>query len=276
MMQAANDEGMFLFLGTTSTPGFDLEAVRLARTFLLGISAGALAQFGANLLAKAPVIPGAEAPAAGPTLPRLWLRLLPLGLGVAWLGALILIPADYPPGSRQWLIHAEVWARYLLYLPGSLLAGLALISEAGLLDQSYLRRIARDARLAGGALLVNALVSGLVVPSGQHLPLSTITYDGFEAAFGFPVQLLRAAIALAVAYFILRLLDLFRIQSNRRMEQAQKLATLEERERIAREMHDGLAQVIGYLNLKTRLIRQMVGNSSIYPSLLACFKKAHS
>jgi nitrate/nitrite-specific signal transduction histidine kinase len=41
-------------------------------------------------------------------------------------------------------------------------------------------------------------------------------------------------------------------------EQAGQLAILEERGRLARELHDNLAQTIGYLNLNTRIITDMV------------------
>lgn len=38
-------------------------------------------------------------------------------------------------------------------------------------------------------------------------------------------------------------------------QQVQKIAVLEERERLAREMHDGLAQTLGYLNLRIKCIQ---------------------
>ena len=41
------------------------------------------------------------------------------------------------------------------------------------------------------------------------------------------------------------------VQKSRLMEQERQVAVLEERERLAREMHDSLAQVLGYLHLKS-------------------------
>ncbi|MBI2906794.1 MAG: GAF domain-containing protein [Chloroflexi bacterium] len=38
----------------------------------------------------------------------------------------------------------------------------------------------------------------------------------------------------------------------------QNLAVLEERERIAREMHDGLGQILGYVNTKTQAVRRLL------------------
>ncbi len=44
------------------------------------------------------------------------------------------------------------------------------------------------------------------------------------------------------------------IENTRLYQQVRHVATLEERDRIGREMHDGLAQTLGYLNLRTRAV----------------------
>jgi signal transduction histidine kinase len=235
-------------------PSFlDMEVVRLVRTLLLGASAVALIRFGTGLL-----------PANRWTSRLRW---LPALLGLLWVATVVAISSDYPPGTRPWLIHSDIWARFLLYLPGSLLAGFGLFSEAGFLDGADFPQIARDARLAAATFVVSAIVSGLVVPPGQHIPALPVNYDSFQAIFGIPVQMVRAVAALAVAYFILRVLRLFRFETARQMEQAklrqveaQCMATMEERERLAREMHDGLAQVIGFLSIKTRVVQQLVAD----------------
>jgi len=48
------------------------------------------------------------------------------------------------------------------------------------------------------------------------------------------------------------------LENARLYEQAQRVATLEERQRIAAEMHDGLAQALGYLGLKTEQVAELV------------------
>lgn len=266
---------MLLLIESSGPSTFGLEGVRLGRTLLLGASTVLLIQFGASLLDRTEGRGLRTEPLATPTRSSVlspqsslwrWLRLLPWGLGLAWVITLLLLLPGYPAGSRQWLIHADVWARFLLYLPGSVLAGLALFSEAGSLERADFRQIAQDARIAGVTFLLNAFVAGLVVPPGQHMPASPMDYDSFQALFGIPVQLVRALSALAITYFVLRVLRVFRFESARRMEEAnrrQNLAALEERERIAREMHDGLAQVVGFLNLKTRLVQQLVASGGL-------------
>ena len=246
---------MVLLIESQAPSFLDMDAVRIFRTFLLGASTVALVRFGVGLL---------------PTSRwDRWLRWLPAVLGIVWIATVAVLSGSYPPGTRPWLIHSDIWARFLLYLPGSLLAGFGLVSEARFLEKADFPQIARDARFAAATFLLSAFVSGLVVPPGQHIPASPVNYDSFQAIFGIPVQLVRAFAALGVAYYALRVLRVFRFETARKLEeaklkqvQAQCLATVEERERIAREMHDGLAQVIGVLSIKTRVVQQMVADAS--------------
>lgn len=47
------------------------------------------------------------------------------------------------------------------------------------------------------------------------------------------------------------------------MKQQWKLAVIEERERMARDMHDNLGQVLGFINLQAQGIRQELANAGI-------------
>lgn len=50
------------------------------------------------------------------------------------------------------------------------------------------------------------------------------------------------------------------IENARLHEEVQGMAALEERERIAREMHDSLAQVLSYVNVKSQAARQFIAS----------------
>ena len=53
------------------------------------------------------------------------------------------------------------------------------------------------------------------------------------------------------------------IESSRLHERVLDAAVLQERERIARELHDGLAQVLGYINTQTLAVRKLLASSRI-------------
>ena len=52
------------------------------------------------------------------------------------------------------------------------------------------------------------------------------------------------------------------IENARLYHQVQDAAVLEERERIAREMHDGMAQVLGYINTQTLAVKRLIDNGA--------------
>ncbi|MFQ5856116.1 MAG: GAF domain-containing sensor histidine kinase [Anaerolineae bacterium] len=56
------------------------------------------------------------------------------------------------------------------------------------------------------------------------------------------------------------------IENARLYQQLQALAVVTERERIAREMHDGLAQVLSYVNAKTQAVQELLQAGHIEPA----------
>ena len=53
------------------------------------------------------------------------------------------------------------------------------------------------------------------------------------------------------------------IQNAHLHQRVQDLAVLQERERIAREMHDGLGQVLGYINTQTLAVKKLISDSRL-------------
>jgi signal transduction histidine kinase len=57
------------------------------------------------------------------------------------------------------------------------------------------------------------------------------------------------------------------LENDRLYQQARLVATLEERERLAQELHDNIAQALGYLNLKIGATRKLISNDKISDAL---------
>ncbi|MFQ5874986.1 MAG: GAF domain-containing protein, partial [Dehalococcoidia bacterium] len=53
------------------------------------------------------------------------------------------------------------------------------------------------------------------------------------------------------------------IENTRLHQQVQDLAVLQERERIAREMHDGLGQLLGYINTQTLAVKKLLSSEQV-------------
>lgn len=203
----------------------------------------------------------------------------------------------YIGASKEWLTSADIWSKYLLILPGTIIAAVGLISQVSVLQAMRMPQIARYAGWAGVAFLCLAFASGIVVPPAPYPPASVLNYAEFTERTGVAPQILWALAAVVIAFFIIRMLNLFEIERRRQLDaaqaeqmrvrrealeaeararEAQRMAVLEERERIAREMHDSLAQSVGYVGLKASIAGELLrkGDASSAMEEVAAIEEA--
>jgi signal transduction histidine kinase len=194
-----------------------------------------------------------------------------------------------------------------MYLPGSGLAAIAMLTQKPYFKAMGLTRLEQYANWAAIAFAVSGLFAGIIVPPGTFFPASLVNYASFFSVIPIPPQVFRAAGAVGIAYFIVQISKVFEIQQRRQLEKAQRerieaqqralesqrqsqeqlerwnheledkvqqrtkeveqsnrqLAILEERERIAREMHDSLGQVLGYMSLKIFEIDRLLASKHL-------------
>jgi signal transduction histidine kinase len=200
---------MFISIGLPAS----LETVlSYARIILLPLSAAFLIRFGAGLLDEAGPLPD-------------WLTYVPPALVVvlalvASYG--IVVALTEPPIA----IAADVWSRYLLYLPGCLLAAAGFVRQAAHLPQAGLGNARPLLWGAAAAFGLNALVAGLLVPPAPYGLAPWLNSNLALAFTGLPVQVWRALSALGVTLFVFRAMGVFEV------ERKQTLARLaDERER---------------------------------------------
>lgn len=215
---------------------------------LLGISFYALFYFGVDLVRER------------------WPR-LPIMAHGALLIWLILIAANallQSPGVGLWQQDASIWARYLLGLPGALLAAFGLRYQA--LHQIRplgLARIFRTLEIAGLAFVAYAFFAGLIVPYGSFFPASWLNQSVLVTAVGVPAPVFRSLIGLILVITIVRAMEVFDVETDRQIEQIQTEQTvLAERERIGRELHDGALQMVYSAGLIVESARRNVPEDS--------------
>src|SRR3990170_1234108 len=102
------------------------------------------------------------------------------------------IPVPAPDATRPSFAPAtalaDVWLRYILYLPGSLLAATGFWMEGRRLAGDGYSFIAQDLRWTALAFVGNAVMAGLVVPPAPLFPASVLNYDRFLSTVGVPPQ----------------------------------------------------------------------------------------
>jgi signal transduction histidine kinase len=203
----ANWVEMFLLIQGQATPASDNIPIQTAKVLLLPLSCAFLLQFGTKTISTV-------------TQRYSWLRWVPLTLLSFWL--LVLFQAVYSSSgaSAEWLLAANVLARYFLYLPGAALSGLAVFFHCRGFREMKLPHIARDCIGAAAALGLKAIFAGLVVSPAPYFPASLLNEGSFLAVVGVPVQVFRTITTLAIAYFVVRTLRVFELEQGRQLEAA--------------------------------------------------------
>lgn len=207
---------------------------------LLSFSYLMLLHFGARLLAG--------------TRPHLeWLpKVLPAAYGI-WFAALVVALMSGtvdPVHDLESLLPFEIAYRYGFAFTGSLVAAWALAQQREELLRLNLEPAIRPTLWVAYSLVLHAFAAGLLVPEAGFFPANVVNDRAFFALTGIPVRLFTGISGAITGVFIVINLDVFDLEFNRRVEEANRLrAVVEERTRIARDLHDGIIQTLYALGL---------------------------
>jgi signal transduction histidine kinase len=223
---------LFIPLQAAYTPQPVIRLLYLLQLMLLSASFGCLLQFGVSLLN---------------TLGRARrLRSLPIVLFGLWLLVAFFILTTLPIDTTTWYRSSNALARYAIAFPGGLLAAYGLREHAlKRIAPLHVPAIYNTLRVAGVSLALYALFSGLIPPAVPFPPGNVLNTRTFEDLIGIPPMAIRSLIGMVMAFSIIRALEVFEVETDRRIEALEQQSIINsERERIARDLHDGAIQKV--------------------------------
>jgi PAS domain S-box-containing protein len=178
---------MFIVVGGPFPPGFP----ERARMLTLPASFFFLVQFGVAILSR------------NSRKSRAW-QAIPFLLAGAWMAIFLMSGPDHR------LLMGDLWSRYLLCIPGTVLTAWALFSQIRGFRVMRLYSVTRNLEIAAATFLVYGVLAGLFSKKADFFPADLINRETFLALTGLPVQLFRALCALVMAASVVRMLDVFR------------------------------------------------------------------
>jgi signal transduction histidine kinase len=229
-----------------------VETLSMVQVCLLAFSFACLFQFGAETLRS--LYPRMRA-----------IQIVPAGLLIAWATAFLWSSQVTRGDAAQLIVYANIWARYLMALPGAALSGLALIQQTRHRVQAgHFVHMSRPFRVAGATLILYAVLGGLVVPAARFFPADLLNVDTVTDVLGVPPQVLRSVAGLVLVISIVRGLEIFEVEIDRRIEDIERSQILiAERERVSRELHDGAIQTVYTAGLIAESIRNKMDNDTL-------------
>lgn len=227
-----------------------VDMLRLLQSILLAVSYLCLFQFGAETLIS--------------PLPRLrWLRAVSGGLLILWMATFMWASEVSRWDAIRTVTYARVWARYALGLPGAIVAALGLREQTR--GHGPLLEFAphdRPFRVASLVLAFYAVLGGLIVPPAPFFPANVINSTAVFELLGIPIQVLRSLAGLILTASIVRGLEVFQMEVDRRLdEMAHSQLLLAERQRISRELHDGAIQTLYTAGLIAESMRHKIADT---------------
>lgn len=224
---AAEWGDIFIPIQSSLVSDFWIAALSDVQEIAWAISFAFLLQFGVSMIAPLlPLVPWVQ------TFVR-WYG--PLWSLVVTITGVFLLPEEF----------GKSWIRYMLGFPAAVLTAAAFLSERRSFAIFRSASVKSNLTMTAAAFGVYAILGGLIVPQDALPGLSWLNYESVRSFTGMPIQFWRMILGVVIAFFVIRTLSIFDLEVRHRLETVEKNQALGmDRQRIARDLHDGVVQSI--------------------------------
>ncbi len=170
---------------------------------------------------------------------------IPWSIYLSWTGAFFFNIANLDGDLLIKINNFEALGRYFMAFPGALISGYGLFLHSKHFKKRGMQEISKYFFYAACGFTAYSIAAGLIVKKVDYFPANILNKAIFFQTFGFPVQIFRAICGLVISVFIIKGLEFFNLEYRKRLEEAEKNEALFiERNRICRDLHDGIIQSI--------------------------------
>jgi len=172
---------------------------------------------------------------------------LTIAAGIWFALSSIAVGASYPLDELSWITAVDVLSRYVLGIPGSLLAFWALWRQRRIFREQGMSKYVRDLTVGALALAIYGVIGQVFAKPSIIFPTMYVNSDLFLQVVGFPIQLFRASLAVLLAISMIRVLRALEAENQQQLDAIrrskleaeqhshQELARLNEELQIANE-----------------------------------------
>jgi signal transduction histidine kinase len=162
---------------------------------------------------------------------------LTVGAAIWYTISCIVVRVTYPLDDLAWMQSCDVLARYILGIPSGVLACWALWRQRDIFLERGMGKFVNALTLAALALALYGIIGQFFPPRSAIFPSMLINSELFLRVVGFPIQLLRALMAMVVAISMIQVLRALEVENRQRLssvEQARAATEQMSREELAR------------------------------------------
>lgn len=190
-----------------------------------------------------------------------------LAAAIWYFVSCIIVRVTYNLNDDSWLAAMDVLCRYILGIPGSIVACLGLLHQRRSFRERGMGRFVRDLTIASLALALYGVVGQAFTRTSAIFPSMVVNTDLFLRMAGFPIQLFRAVAAGIVAISMIRVLRALEVENQQRLETIQR--DRDEAEQMSREELTRLNAELKAANDETaRLLREVQKRDALRGELL--------